>query len=110
MLYEVITFAAQSLAVLKGLDLDPEDGRLNPSGGAIALGHPLGCTGTKLAATALHQLKRRKGNEVEMSDTPIIWDCDFLRSSAYDAPIGYPFDRKKDPEFTTVFGNAMLKP
>jgi acetyl-CoA acyltransferase len=53
-------FAAQSLAVLKGLGLDAEDPRLNVSGGAIALGHPLGCTGTKLAATALHELKRRR--------------------------------------------------
>ncbi len=54
-------FAAQSLAVLKGLGLDAEDKRLNANGGAIALGHPLGCTGAKLAATALHELRRRKG-------------------------------------------------
>jgi acetyl-CoA acyltransferase len=54
-------FAAQSLAVLKGLKLDPEDKRLNANGGAIALGHPLGCTGAKLTATALHELRRRKG-------------------------------------------------
>jgi acetyl-CoA acyltransferase len=54
-------FAAQSLAVLKGLGIDPEDPRLNPNGGAIALGHPLGCTGAKLTATALHELRRRKG-------------------------------------------------
>ena len=54
-------FAAQSLAVCKGLNLDPEDERLNANGGAIALGHPLGCTGTKLTATALHELKRRGG-------------------------------------------------
>jgi acetyl-CoA acyltransferase len=54
-------FAAQSLAVCKGLGLDPADPRLNPSGGAIALGHPLGCTGAKLATTALHELKRRGG-------------------------------------------------
>ena len=54
-------FAAQSLAVLKGLDLDPEDPRLNSNGGAIALGHPLGCTGAKLTATALHELRRHKG-------------------------------------------------
>ncbi len=54
-------FAAQSLAVLKGLKLDPEDERLNANGGAIALGHPLGCTGAKLLATALHELKRRGG-------------------------------------------------
>jgi len=54
-------FAAQSLSVLKRLELDPQDERLNPSGGAIALGHPLGCTGAKLTATALHELKRRGG-------------------------------------------------
>ncbi len=54
-------FAAQSLAVLKALNLDPTDGRINANGGAIALGHPLGCTGAKLTATALHELKRRGG-------------------------------------------------
>ncbi len=54
-------FAAQSLAVLKGLNLDPADDRINANGGAIALGHPLGCTGAKLTATALHELKRRGG-------------------------------------------------
>jgi acetyl-CoA acyltransferase len=54
-------FAAQSLAVLKGLKLDPDDPRINANGGAIALGHPLGCTGAKLTATALHELTRRKG-------------------------------------------------
>ena len=54
-------FAAQSLAVLRRMRLDPEDGRINPNGGAIALGHPLGCSGAKLTATALHELRRRKG-------------------------------------------------
>ncbi len=54
-------FAAQSLAVLKALKLDPMDERINPNGGAIALGHPLGCTGAKLTASALHELKRRGG-------------------------------------------------
>jgi len=54
-------FAAQSLSVLKRLDLAPDDARINANGGAIALGHPLGCTGAKLAATALHELKRREG-------------------------------------------------
>ena len=54
-------FAAQSLSVCKGLGLDPGDPRLNANGGAIALGHPLGCTGAKLTATALHELKRRGG-------------------------------------------------
>jgi acetyl-CoA acyltransferase len=54
-------FAAQSLSVLKHLKLDPDDERINVNGGAIALGHPLGCTGAKLTATALHELKRRGG-------------------------------------------------
>jgi acetyl-CoA acyltransferase len=52
-------FAAQSLAVIKTLGLDPE--RTNVNGGAIALGHPLGCTGAKLTATALRELERRGG-------------------------------------------------
>ena len=50
-------FAAQSLAVIKEAGLDPE--RVNPSGGAVALGHPLGCTGAKLTATIIRELKRR---------------------------------------------------
>jgi len=54
-------FASQSLAVCKGLGLDPADPRVNANGGAIALGHPLGCTGAKLTATALHELRRRGG-------------------------------------------------
>jgi acetyl-CoA acyltransferase len=54
-------FAAQSLSVLKRLDLKADDPRINANGGAIALGHPLGCTGAKLTATALHELKRRGG-------------------------------------------------
>jgi len=51
-------FAAQSLAVIQEAGLDPA--RVNPNGGAIALGHPLGCTGAKLTATILRELKRRK--------------------------------------------------
>ncbi|MBU2500368.1 thiolase family protein [bacterium] len=54
-------FAAQSLAVCKHLGLDPADPRLNPNGGAVALGHPLGCTGAKLTTSAIHELKRRGG-------------------------------------------------
>jgi acetyl-CoA acyltransferase len=51
-------FAAQSLAVIKEAGLDPD--RVNPNGGAIALGHPLGCTGAKLTASLIRELKRRK--------------------------------------------------
>lgn len=50
-------FAAQSLAVIRELGLDLE--RINVNGGAIALGHPLGCTGAKLTATLLYEMKRR---------------------------------------------------
>ncbi len=50
-------FAAQALAVIKTLDMDPA--KVNVNGGAIALGHPLGCTGTKLTASIARELKRR---------------------------------------------------
>jgi len=50
-------FAAQVLACLRELPIDPE--RLNVNGGAIALGHPLGCTGAKLTTTLLHEMRRR---------------------------------------------------
>jgi acetyl-CoA acyltransferase len=50
-------FAAQSLAVIRTLGLDPE--KVNVNGGAIALGHPLGCTGAKLTATLLQEMRRR---------------------------------------------------
>src|SRR5579872_5324307 len=50
-------FAVQALAVIREAGLDAE--RVNPNGGAIALGHPLGCTGAKLTATILHEMERR---------------------------------------------------
>jgi acetyl-CoA acyltransferase len=50
-------FAAQVLACLRELPIDPE--RLNVNGGAIALGHPLGCTGAKLTTTLLYEMRRR---------------------------------------------------
>ena len=50
-------FAAQSLSVMKLLEMDPA--KVNVNGGAVALGHPLGCTGAKLTATLLQELKRR---------------------------------------------------
>ena len=52
-------FAVQSLAVIQEGKLDPE--RINVNGGAIALGHPLGCTGAKLTASIIRELKRRNG-------------------------------------------------
>jgi acetyl-CoA acyltransferase len=53
-------FAAQSLAVLKGWEMDFEDDRVNVNGGAIALGHPLGCSGARILATLLHEMARRE--------------------------------------------------
>jgi acetyl-CoA acyltransferase len=50
-------FAAQVLAIIRALNLDQE--KINVNGGAIALGHPLGCTGAKLTATLLHEMKAR---------------------------------------------------
>jgi acetyl-CoA acyltransferase len=50
-------FAAQALAVMRELGIDPE--KVNVNGGAIALGHPLGCTGAKLTATLLNEMRRR---------------------------------------------------
>jgi acetyl-CoA acyltransferase len=52
-------FAAQSLAVLHEWDMDLDDERLNPNGGAIALGHPLGCSGARILTTLLHEMGRR---------------------------------------------------
>jgi acetyl-CoA acyltransferase len=54
-------FAAQGLAVLRQLGLRDDDARVNPNGGAIALGHPLGASGARLVTTAVNQLHRIKG-------------------------------------------------
>jgi len=54
----VIVSAVRTPAVIRELGLDME--RINANGGAIALGHPLGCTGAKLTATLLQEMKRRK--------------------------------------------------
>ena len=54
-------FAAQGLAVLRDLGLADDDPRVNPNGGAIALGHPLGASGARLAMTAVNQLHRSQG-------------------------------------------------
>ena len=51
-------FATQALAVIEAAGLDP--GKVNVNGGAVALGHPLGCTGAKLSTQMLYELKRRK--------------------------------------------------
>ena len=52
-------FAAQSLAVLYEWGMDPEDERLNPNGGAISLGHPIGCSGARILTTLVHEMRRR---------------------------------------------------
>jgi acetyl-CoA acetyltransferase len=54
-------FAAQGLAVTRDLGLADDDPRVNPNGGAIALGHPLGASGARLVTTALNQLQRTGG-------------------------------------------------
>ncbi|HTV89804.1 MAG TPA: 3-oxoadipyl-CoA thiolase [Stellaceae bacterium] len=54
-------FAAQVLACLRGLDVRFDDGRVNPNGGAIAIGHPLGASGPRIALTAARQLQRSGG-------------------------------------------------
>ena len=53
-------FAAQSLAVIHEWGIDPEDERLNPNGGAIALGHPLGASGARILTTLVHEMGRRE--------------------------------------------------
>jgi acetyl-CoA acyltransferase len=53
-------FAAQALPVIRELSVDPD--KVNVNGGAIALGHPLGCTGAKLTASLLHEMKRRNAS------------------------------------------------
>jgi acetyl-CoA acetyltransferase len=52
-------FAAQSLAVLAGWGVAADYPRVNPDGGAIALGHPLGCSGARILTTLVHSLRRR---------------------------------------------------
>ena len=54
-------FAAQGLAVMRDLGLADDDARVNPNGGAIAMGHPLGMSGARLVTTALYELRRRNG-------------------------------------------------
>jgi acetyl-CoA acyltransferase len=54
-------FAAQGLAVLRELNIADDDVRVNPQGGAIALGHPLGASGARLVTTAMYQLQRGNG-------------------------------------------------
>ncbi|TDQ75111.1 3-oxoadipyl-CoA thiolase [Paraburkholderia silvatlantica] len=54
-------FASQGLAVLRALGIADDDPRVNPNGGAIALGHPLGASGARLVTTAVHQLERTNG-------------------------------------------------
>jgi len=54
-------FASQALAVLRDLGIPDDAAHVNPNGGAIALGHPLGASGARLVTTALYQLLRRKG-------------------------------------------------
>ena len=52
-------FAAQAIPCMKELDLDPE--KVNVNGGSIAIGHPLGASGTRISATLLHEMQKREG-------------------------------------------------
>jgi acetyl-CoA acyltransferase len=56
-------FAAQSLGCMQELGLDAEDTRVNPLGGAIALGHPLGMSGARIVTSAFYQLQRSNANK-----------------------------------------------
>jgi acetyl-CoA acetyltransferase family protein len=60
-------FAAQSLAVLYEWGMDPDDERLNPNGGAISLGHPIGCSGARILTTLLHEMRRREDVELGLA-------------------------------------------
>jgi acetyl-CoA acetyltransferase family protein len=60
-------FAAQSLAVIHEWGMDPEDDRLNPNGGAIALGHPLGASGARILTTLVHEMQRRDGADLGLA-------------------------------------------
>jgi acetyl-CoA acyltransferase len=60
-------FAAQSLAVIGEWGIDPDDDRLNPNGGAIALGHPLGCSGARILTTLVHEMGRRRDMELGLA-------------------------------------------
>jgi acetyl-CoA acyltransferase len=60
-------FAAQSLAVVHEWGIDAEDERLNPNGGAIALGHPLGCSGARILTTLVHEIARRDRAELGLA-------------------------------------------
>jgi acetyl-CoA acyltransferase len=51
-------FAAQCIAVMRDLGMEPGDPRLNPKGGAIAIGHPLGMSGARLVASLVHEMNR----------------------------------------------------
>lgn len=53
-------FAVQVLACMRELDISDNDERVNPNGGAIALGHPLGMSGARILLSAAHELRRRK--------------------------------------------------
>jgi 3-oxoadipyl-CoA thiolase len=63
-------FAIQSLAVIEALGLDPQI--VNVNGGAIALGHPLGCSGARILTTLLHEMRRRKGEMGEATPRPYV--------------------------------------
>lgn len=60
-------YAAQVLSVVQEWKMDPEDERLNPNGGAIALGHPIGCSGARILTTLVHEMQRRDQTEIGLA-------------------------------------------
>ena len=60
-------FASQVLACLRLMNVDSKDPRVNPNGGAIAIGHPLGCSGARLALTVARELQQRGGRYAAVS-------------------------------------------
>ncbi len=88
-------FAVQALAVMRKTGLDPD--RVNVNGGAIALGHPLGCTGAKLTATILREMERRKtlrdGDDVRRRRPGSGWHLRIAPVSQLTSATGLQFRR-----------------
>ena len=66
-------FASQALAVLRDLGVADDAAHVNPNGGAIALGHPLGASGARLVTTATYQLQRTNGNVSRCARCALEW-------------------------------------
>ena len=82
-------FAVQVIASMRALGLDPAAPHLNPHGGAIALGHPLGMSGARLAMTAVHGLEEMNGRRA-MVDKGVYLHPDVVRVPFVVKPVGAP--------------------